>query len=100
MFIKFRLSLLTQQESGVIAGWLNLEEAVGFTLQESDNNSNHQKVVVHMVNGFNAAVMEDTPKNCGVILKILEKMVVKMPLIDVNEIAKSKAKDGTYEVTV
>ena len=85
MFIKFRLSLPTQQESGVIAGWLNLEEAVGFTLQESEINNKHQQVVVHMKNGLNSAVLEDTPKNCEVLLGFLERKVVEMPLIDVND---------------
>ena len=85
MFIKFRLSLPTQQESGVIAGWLDLEESVGFTLQESDTNRNHQQVVVHMKNGLNSAVMEDTPKNCEALLRILEEVTVKEPLIDVDD---------------
>ena len=99
MFIKFRLPLATQQESGVIAGWLNLEEAVGFTLQDSDEtNNNHQQVVVHMKNGLNSAVMEDTPKSCEVMVRLLEKMIVKMPLIDVNEIAESKIEDSTLEI--
>ena len=98
MFIKFRLSLPMQQESGILAGWLNLEEAVGFTLQESETNNNHQQVVIHMKNGLNSAVMDDTPKNCEVMVRLLEKMIVKMPLIDVNEIAESKIEDSTLEI--
>ena len=98
MFIKFRLSLPMQQESGILAGWLNLEEAVGFTLQESETNNKHQQVVVHMKNGLNSAVMDDTPKNCEVMVRLLEKMLVKMPLIDVNEIAESKIEDSTLEI--
>ena len=58
---------------------------MGFTLQESETNSNHQQVVIHMKNHLNSAVLDDTPKNCEVLLNVLEKTIVKEPLINVDD---------------